>query len=305
MRGTLFQFLSILVCLASQPVLAAKPDKSDHPLVAPYAGSTVYSKDVKQYDEYRVFKGWDKEAKQYNTEKLEGKVTKLLYKNPKERSVLEIYRNYEVALKKEGVEILYQCNQADKECVDGYVGAHLRQQFAIASIGNQSGRYVFAKLDQGDQIAYLVLAVGDNNTDVHVVEMKKMDTGMATLNMAALTEDLDKQGYVVVEGIFFDTDKTDLKPESKPALDEVAKLLNERADLKLYVVGHTDMQGSLAHNMSLSEGRAKSVVKALMAEYRIDGARLEGRGVGPLAPVATNASEGGRASNRRVVLVQR
>ena len=103
----------------------------------------------------------------------------------------------------------------------------------------------------------------------------------------------------------FDTDKTDLKPESKPALDEVAKLLNDRADLKLYVVGHTDMQGSLAHSMSLSEGLAKPVVKALTADYGIDGARLEGRGVGPLVPVATNASEGGRASNRRVALVQR
>ncbi|MCU7809609.1 MAG: OmpA family protein [Candidatus Thiodiazotropha sp. (ex Notomyrtea botanica)] len=107
-----------------------------------------------------------------------------------------------------------------------------------------------------------------------------METGQVALNVNALTEDLDRQGYVVVEGIYFDTNKTDLKPESKPAIDEVAKLHNKRPTLKLYVVGHTNMQ-------------------AITAD------RLEGRGVGPLAPVASNSQENGRSKNRRVVLVQR
>ena len=89
------------------------------------------------------------------------------------------------------------------------------------------------------------------------------------------------------------------------AINIVAELLNTRSDLKLYVVGHTDMQGSLSHNMSLSEGRAKSVVTELVSNHGIAADRLEGKGVGPLAPVATNAQEGGRAQNRRVVLVQK
>lgn len=297
---------STLVVVLSAPLaFAAKPDKSDHPLLAPYAGSKVYSKDVKQYDEYRVFKGWDKEAKQYNTEMLEGKVTKILYKNPPERSILELYRNYENALTNEGVTVLYQCNQANKECVDGYVGAHLRQQFGINAIGNKDGRYLFARLDQEAQTAFLVLAVGAQNTDVHVVEMKKMDTGQVGLNLAALTEDLDRQGYVVVEGIYFDTDKTTLKPTSDAAISEVAKLLEGRAGLNLYVVGHTDMQGSLAHNMQLSEGRAAAVVASLVSRHGIAADRLTARGIGPLAPVASNGNDSGRAKNRRVVLVQR
>ncbi len=305
MNPSLTAAIMLAAVLTSASAFAAKPDKSDHPLVSPYAGSTVYSKDVKQFDAYRVFKGWDKAAKKYNTQTLEGNVTKLLYKNPPQRSVLEIYRNYEAALKKEGVVMLYECDQAKMECVDGYVGANLRSQFNINGIGNKAGRYLFARLDQADQTAYLVLAVGEQYTDVHVIEMKKMETGKVSVNLEKLLEGLDKDGYVVLEGIYFDTDKTEIKPESTQAIEQVAALLKQKPDLKLYVVGHTDAQGTLAHNLNLSDGRAKSVAAALVNGHRIAPDRLEGRGIGPLAPVASNATDGGRAKNRRVVLVQR
>lgn len=296
----------IVASLMALPAVAAKKEvKTDHPLVTAYAGSSIYSKDFKEFDAYRVFLGWDKDTKDYKTETLEGKVTKIVYKNPPNRSVLELWRNYEAALKKSGVTVMFECDQSKKECMDRYVGAYLRRDFEINGIGNKEGRLMYAKLEQDDQTAYLVLAVGDKYTDVHVVEMKKMQTGMVALNLAALTSDLDKQGFVVVEGIYFDTDKTELKPESNPAIEEVAKLLKQRADLGLYVVGHTDTQGSLAHNMTLSEGRANAVVSRLVKDHGIAAQRLEGRGVGPLAPVASNLQEGGRAKNRRVVLVQR
>ncbi|GAC13281.1 OmpA family protein [Aliiglaciecola lipolytica] len=289
----------------SQTIFAAKTVHTDHALVAPYSGSKIYQKDMKQYDEYKVFKGWNKEEKKYVTDTLEGKVTKILYVNPPERSVLELYRNYQNALKKNDIEIIYECNQADMECVNGYVGANLRSKFDLHGIGNKTGRYFFAKLEQDEQTAYLAIAVGEKYSDVHVIEMKKMETGKVELNLDALGEGLDKLGYVVVKGIYFDLDKTDLKAESMAAIDEVAKLLNQRPDLKLYVVGHTDMQGNLAHNMSLSEGRAKSVVDVLVNQKSIAEDRLEGHGVGPLSPVASNLDESGRAQNRRVVLVQK
>ena len=203
-------FVVFLFCILPVTSFAAT-EKTDHPLVSPYEGSVIHSKDVKQYDEYTVFKGWDKEKKDFNTETLEGKVTKILYTNPAERSVLEIYRNYKQALETEGVEVLYECNQKNKECMDAYVGATLRNKFQIHGVYNESGRYMFARLEQEDQTAYLILSVGDKNTDVHIVEMKKMDTGKASLNLSMLTDGLDKQGFVVVEGIFFDTDKTILK----------------------------------------------------------------------------------------------
>jgi hypothetical protein len=57
----------------------AQADKTDHPLISPYEGSTLSKKDVKAYDEYRLFKGWDKDTKDFITETLEGRVTKILY----------------------------------------------------------------------------------------------------------------------------------------------------------------------------------------------------------------------------------
>ena len=62
--------------------------------------------------------------------------------------------------------------------------------------------------------------------------MKKMQTGKVALNLKALAEDLDKKKFVVVEGIYFDTNKTTLKPDSKPAIDEVAKLLKKQPGAK-------------------------------------------------------------------------
>ena len=95
-----------IVVLVVHPALAAKKGKTDHPLVKPYEGSKIYSKDVKEFDEYNVFKGWDKATKKYNTQTLEGKITGIRYKNPPERSVLELYRNYQSALEKEQIAYL-------------------------------------------------------------------------------------------------------------------------------------------------------------------------------------------------------
>ena len=94
-----------------------------------------------------------------------------------------------------------------------------------------------------------------------------------------------------------------IKPESKQSVEEIAKLLNQQPSLKLHVVGHTDNVGALPHNMTLSKQRAEAVVNALVNDHHIAAARLIANGVGPLAPVASNAAEDGRAKNRRVELV--
>jgi len=95
-----------------------------------------------------------------------------------------------------------------------------------------------------------------------------------------------------------------VKPESKAALDEVAKLLKADPALKLWVVGHTDWVGKVDDNMRLAQARAEAVASELAGAYGINAARLKGYGVGPLAPVAGNDDEAGRAKNRRVDLVK-
>ena len=86
--------------------------------------------------------------------------------------------------------------------------------------------------------------------------------------------------------------------------EEIAKLLKQTPSLKLRVVGHTDGTGALDANMKLSQARGEAVVQALVGQYGIATSRLKGYGVGPLAPVASNATEEGRGKNRRVELVQ-
>jgi outer membrane protein OmpA-like peptidoglycan-associated protein len=146
-------------------------------------------------------------------------------------------------------------------------------------------------------------SIQDNYYSLDIVREKAMQQQVVA-NARDLQNGLNATGHVTANGIFFDTDKADLKPESKAALDEIGKLLKADAGLKLYVVGHTDNQGALAHNMDLSKARAASVVKALEAQYGIPGARLASYGDGPYAPVASNESDDGRAKNRRVELVK-
>jgi outer membrane protein OmpA-like peptidoglycan-associated protein len=131
-----------------------------------------------------------------------------------------------------------------------------------------------------------------------------MESDLITVDAASLANDINRTGHASVYGIYFDTGKADVKPESDATLKEVAKLLQGDPMLKLYVVGHTDNVGTLASNMDLSRRRANAVTQLLTTKYGVAAARLSAQGDGPTAPVASNDSEDGRAKNRRVELVK-
>ena len=120
----------------------------------------------------------------------------------------------------------------------------------------------------------------------------------------SLMNAIQTTGHASIYGIYFDFNKADIKPESEPALKEIARLLRQNPDLKLYVVGHTDSAGRLEYNMKLSKARANAVMNELTTKYKISAGRLKAYGVGPLAPVASNKTDEGRAKNRRVELVE-
>jgi outer membrane protein OmpA-like peptidoglycan-associated protein len=131
-----------------------------------------------------------------------------------------------------------------------------------------------------------------------------MESGLITVNAATLANDINRTGHASVYGIYFDTGKADVKPQSDATLKEIAKLLQGQPQLKLYVVGHTDNQGALDPNMDLSRRRAEAVLTALTTKYAVPAIRLRAYGCGPYSPVASNDSENGRAKNRRVELVK-
>ncbi len=131
--------------------------------------------------------------------------------------------------------------------------------------GRVEPRYVLARGVRGDgsvalAAIYVVPPVDGKNGGVYleIVEPKPMETGKVTASLGAgeMAKIIAADGRVAVYGVFFDTDKAEVKPESKPALMEMAKLLMQDVALRVYIVGHTDSTGTLGRNLELSELRA-------------------------------------------------
>ncbi len=312
--------------LATSIAFAQNEDKEgskDHPLISRFPGSIIKYYDVKQFDEYilplgKVERERDEDYKWVSnltkSKQLEGKITRITYEAPKDRSTLEIYRNYELALKKAGVEILF--TSSGEEIGDSYdwvkyfygsLNPLRKGSDGLIADEDRYQRYLSAKLSSPEADVYVSLYVSGGwlypAVQLDVIEVKPMETGLVTVNADALAENIARTGHVAVYGICFDTDKADVKPESEPILQEIAKLLQQNPELKLYIVGHTDNVGDLTYNIELSRARADAVVTKLVSEYSINAKRLEAHGVGFLAPVASNKTEEGRAKNRRVELV--
>ncbi len=105
---------------------------------------------------------------------------------------------------------------------------------------------------------------------------------------------------ITLRGIYFDFDRATIKPESRPALEDAAKILIQNPTITVEIQGHTDSIGSDKYNQQLSERRAQAVVNYLVQELGIDSGRLTAKGYGESQPVADNKTESGRALNRRV-----
>jgi outer membrane protein OmpA-like peptidoglycan-associated protein len=110
---------------------------------------------------------------------------------------------------------------------------------------------------------------------------------------------LEKKQIIILDKIYFEKDKARILPQSFNLLDQVALLIKAHHDLKIRIEGHTDSQGSAAHNDKLSQDRADSVLLYL-AKKGVDAGRLVAAGYGAAQPIADNKSAKGREANRRV-----
>jgi OmpA-OmpF porin, OOP family len=299
MKKSIQVALAILVVVFVSNVLADHPD---HALITRYPNAVMATKSVSAFNEYNMIVGVD-EAIEMDTLKLQGKVTLMRYRNPKGRSILEIFDNYQAALQEAGLKTIFKCIK--KECGKNYSSKSWREIAGITVKTGNEAYYMAGKLKtkEGQQV-FVALMVGKRQHQIHIVELNSMETDLVQVTAEGLAKGLDEQGFVSLNGIFFDTGKSKLKPESKAALDSVAQLLNERKKLKLYIVGHTDNSGNFESNMHLSNQRARAVVSKLNKDYGISIKRLKAQGVGPLAPRTTNESDYGKGQNRRVELVK-
>jgi outer membrane protein OmpA-like peptidoglycan-associated protein len=138
---------------------------------------------------------------------------------------------------------------------------------------------------------------------LHVLQEEGMRQDIE-LSAKDLADALAKTGAVTLNNILFDTGKATITAESQAPLKVVVELLKNDAALKLEIQGHTDNVGPKAANLKLSKDRADAV-KAFLVAGGIDAARLTTAGLGDTQPTADNATEDGRAKNRRVVLVKK
>jgi outer membrane protein OmpA-like peptidoglycan-associated protein len=145
-----------------------------------------------------------------------------------------------------------------------------------------------------------------DHTSMYILTIVQREEMAQTIeaNAELFSNELKNTGRALVYGIYFDTGKAAVKPESAQAIGEIAKLLGTDPSLRIYVVGHTDNVGTLDANMRLSQARADAVVAWLVGTHGIAAARLKAFGSGPYSPVASNDAESGRAKNRRVELVK-
>lgn len=125
-----------------------------------------------------------------------------------------------------------------------------------------------------------------------------------SVQSAVLEQEIEADGSVDIQAIFFSVDSSEIRPESEPALTAIAEVLKRHPDWKMSIEGHTDSQADEAYNLNLSKERAASVKAALVTLYDIADGRLTTTGYGESKPVADNKTLGGRAQNRRVVLVK-
>ncbi|MGD0341841.1 MAG: OmpA family protein [Bacteroidales bacterium] len=270
---------SLFVLMAGFAPLIAQEDAAgskDPAMFTRMPGYHIYRYDDLQFDKYEFMISSEKK------QSVEGHHLFILYDlndNAQAPSPLQVVRNYTNAIKKIGGQVLY-------EFEDGGM------QNAIMKL-----------VKNGQETWAHVNASGNGQYSIHLIEKQAMNQDVVA-DASSMASAIKATGKVAVYGIYFDTGKATLKPESQPTLQEIAKLLKENPTLKLYVVGHTDNTGTFDTNIKLSMDRASTVVNALVSQYSVNSASLKACGDGPTAPVASNETEEGKALNRRVELVK-
>ena len=281
----------LAIFLLAAPLLnaqAAEPPKQDvagshdHPIISRFTGSVIAGYQSLDYAEAIFPMGraeYDKPDHFLKAARLEGKVTRIFYIAPQGKTGIEIYRNFEAALRRGGFNVTYACagntgvngcggfNFADylvSPLLDPMHSRNLMIDALKAIDGNV--RYLSAHLerDAGNVDISLLVSEGDRTPPgilLQIVEAKPMTTGQVSVDAKAMNEGLSAHGHIALYGIHFTSDSATLEKDSDDTLQQMATLLRAHPGLKVFIVGHTDNSGSASHNAALSEQRAQQPAK--------------------------------------------
>jgi OmpA-OmpF porin, OOP family len=318
-------FLLLLMVLPSLGEdLAGSKDPAD---MRRYTGSEIIGYRAPKFDEFLLPLGpptsFTAPLAYAKSVKVEGLISRYTYLAPAGRSPAELFRNYKLEFQRLGLITLYEKEAGAR----GWFGPTLSQisdedQLGqILSYNESQERLLVGKSKDAKPTYYYLFVTAYKDGvipeslsgrvqkdralgELVVVAPEQMEERMTFVNAQEMSRSLEDTGKVALYGIYFDTDKDALRPDSQPTLQEISKLLAANPQLNIRVVGHTDNQGKADYNLDLSRRRAASVLSELTTKYGVAANRLDSFGCGLYAPVASNGSEEGRAKNRRVELVK-
>jgi len=287
-------------------------------LVSVFKGSVIIYYNHTKWDTYTMPAGkmskenganvWNKRLE------LKGEVTRFQFNIDKENNAAYVYQNYLDALKNAKWRIIFNGSQEEELGNTSYEWQFSMFQEGLKlgdKFGSEDGfrgdnhAYIVAEYQDDDFVYYVDLYIVDKDdytfVNEDIVKVKNPDLGMVTAKK--LSEGINENGHMVLDGIFFETGKVALSDKSQKALKNIAEYLNENKEKKFFIVGHSDNVGGFKDNMTLSENRAKAVMNELVSKYGVDAAQLEAYGVANLAPRSSNVQESGKSKNRRVEIV--
>jgi OmpA-OmpF porin, OOP family len=251
---------------------------TDHPMFNRMPNYHIQECNNKEFDAFS-FPVENVTMENSKKQSVEGKYYFISYarnEGTQEASALQIFRNYENALKQIKATIVAK----------------------VVEDGN-SYSFITAKVSKNNMETWIMINGGGVDYQLTIVEKQLMEQ---VIQASEMLKALNTDGFIALD-ILFDTGKATIKPESQGIMDQIYDLLKNNPGLKVSIEGHTDNTGTPAGNKTLSESRAQAVAEAI-TRRGIDKSRLTSKGWGQEKPVADNRTEEGKAKNRRVEIVK-
>ena len=308
MRLRVFVFV-VLSVIGVQAAHAQEPTA-----VEPFAGSEILGQTVSEFAALPIMLGEEISS-------VEGRLVSTVLRLPDQKTPLEAFRSFEMALSQAGFDITTPGKLERPEVL------RLAQMYRDAGTGNERHQtpdgkrmpqselqrvttfpeyYLIAETTREDTRTVFALTISSEKGLYLMAELTlaAMEQGTVSINEEMLTQQIDEIGKAVIYGIEFDSGSATIRPGSEEILQIMANVIAKTPG-RFYLVGHTDDTGALEMNMGLSSARAASVTAALISTYGVAAERVAAFGVGPLVPVALNTTPGGKQLNRRVELARR
>lgn len=234
-----------------------------------------------------------------------------------EKTTLQLLDPLRAQLLEAGYDVIFECDAATCGGFDFRFDTEILPEPNM-HIDLGDFRFLSAQRMGDDKPDYMSLMVSRSSTTgfIQITNIGEVDTRplpmttstkgvnvAGTLDPGSLSSTLENKGSFVLDDLEFATGSSALSGEDFASVAALADYLKNNPERKTTLVGHTDSEGSLSSNVSLSKKRAASVVALLTGKHGVSKAQVSAEGMGFLAPRASNLTEEGRTFNRRVEVI--